>query len=142
MLTETVKKCFDRQSAAEGALESCCVALTDVDDAAVLRPPLLFCHFARGLGDAKYGESESYTALAPILQQALGSYNDLNPVMELVLFEDAISHVCRFPPFNVFNQSEANRITFSVNFQHFSKTNSCSYSKCMIHFELFNSFFG
>jgi len=27
---------------------------------------------------------------------ALHSYNELNPVMELVLFEDAISHVCRF----------------------------------------------
>ena len=95
MLTETVKKCFDRQSAAEGALESCCVALAEVDDVAVLRLPLLFCHFARGLGDAKYGEAETYTTLNPILQQALGSYNDLNPAMELVLFEDAVSHVCR-----------------------------------------------
>ena len=96
-----MKKCFDRQSAAEGALESCCAALADVDDAAVLRPPLLFCHFARGLGDAKYGESESYAALFPILQLALSSYNDLNPVMELVLFEDAISHICRFSSFIV-----------------------------------------
>ena len=117
-LVETVKKCFDRQSASEQALESCCAALADVDEASVMKTPLLFCHFARGLGDSKYGsvsnidriflllilktfvifkgEAENYTSLNEILQMALHSYNELNPVMELVLFEDAISHVCRF----------------------------------------------
>jgi dynein heavy chain len=54
-LVETVKKCFDRQSASEQALESCCAALADVDEASVMKTPLLFCHFARGLGDSKYG---------------------------------------------------------------------------------------
>lgn len=95
-LVETVKKCFDRQSASDQALESCCAALADVDEASVMRMPLLFCHFSRGLGDAKYGEAEGYASLSSILQQALSAYNELNPVMELVLFEDAISHVCRY----------------------------------------------
>lgn len=95
-LVDTVKKCFDRQSASEQALESCCAALADVDEASVMKTPLLFCHFSRGLGDAKYGEADGYSTLNTILQQALASYNELNPVMELVLFEDAISHVCRY----------------------------------------------
>ena len=33
--------------------------------------------------------------MAKILQEALTAYNELNPAMELVLFEDAISHICR-----------------------------------------------
>lgn len=94
-LVDTVKKCFDRQSASDQALESCCAALADVDEASVMRTPLLFCHFSRGLGDAKYGEAEGYASLNGILHQALAAYNELNPAMELVLFEDAISHVCR-----------------------------------------------
>ncbi len=95
LLVETVKKCFDRQSASDHTLESCCAALAEVDEPNVMRMPLLFCHFSRGLGDAKYGEAEGYDSLNNILQQALMAYNDLNPALELVLFEDAISHVCR-----------------------------------------------
>ena len=96
LLIETVKKCFDRQSASDHTLESCCAALAEVDEPNVMRMPLLFCHFSRGLGDAKYGEAEGYDSLNNILQQALMAYNDLNPALELVLFEDAISHVCRY----------------------------------------------
>ena len=54
-VADMVKKCFDRQSAAESSLETCCAALSEVEEAAILRMPLLFCHFARGLADAKYG---------------------------------------------------------------------------------------
>lgn len=34
-------------------------------------------------------------ALNKILMDALASYNELNAAMDLVLFEDAMSHICR-----------------------------------------------
>lgn len=33
--------------------------------------------------------------LSQLLQEALTEYNDVNPVMDLVLFEDAMRHICR-----------------------------------------------
>ena len=33
--------------------------------------------------------------LSKLLNDALRSYNELNAVMDLVLFEDAMSHICR-----------------------------------------------
>lgn len=33
--------------------------------------------------------------LATILRGALNDYNELNPAMDLVLFDDAMHHVCR-----------------------------------------------
>ena len=59
-VSDVVKKCYDRQSAAESALEACCAALAEVEESAVLKMPLLFCHFARGLSDAKYGAVSTY----------------------------------------------------------------------------------
>ncbi|XP_061771898.1 dynein axonemal heavy chain 11 [Nerophis ophidion] len=61
----------------------------------MIKEPLLFCHFA------KFGEESSYTAvtdwsvLRTTLTDALESYNELNATMDLVLFEDAMQHVCR-----------------------------------------------
>ncbi|KAJ3597932.1 hypothetical protein NHX12_001448 [Muraenolepis orangiensis] len=57
--------------------------------------PLLFCHFSQR------GEQRCYTALTDwaelrsLLTEALDSYNQLNAVMNLVLFQDAMEHVCR-----------------------------------------------
>jgi len=37
----------------------------------------------------------SFAELSELLVGALGEYNETNPVMDLVLFEDAMRHVCR-----------------------------------------------
>ena len=36
-----------------------------------------------------------WETLSKLLNEALKSYNELNAVMDLVLFEDAMSHICR-----------------------------------------------
>ncbi|CAG5911397.1 unnamed protein product [Menidia menidia] len=55
----------------------------------------LYCHFARGLGEARYMAAESWSSLSKTLQEALDSYNEVNATLNLVLFEDAMAHICR-----------------------------------------------
>lgn len=65
----------------------------DLDDAILKAEPLIYCHFATGIGDPKYLAVPSWKALRNILEEALESYNDINAIMNLVLFEDAMIHV-------------------------------------------------
>ena len=37
----------------------------------------------------------SWDSLHTLLKDALKGYNELNPAMDLVLFEDAMSHICK-----------------------------------------------
>ncbi|XP_070187600.1 dynein beta chain, ciliary-like isoform X2 [Littorina saxatilis] len=67
----------------------------DADENAVFARPLVFCHFAQGIGDNKYQAATGWTELNKILVEALESYNELNAAMNLVLFEDAMMHICR-----------------------------------------------
>jgi dynein heavy chain len=55
--------------------------------------PLLYCHFATGIGEPKYSPVSSWEHLNKTLDEALESYNELNAIMNLVLFEDAMMHV-------------------------------------------------
>ncbi|XP_061666302.1 dynein heavy chain 9, axonemal isoform X2 [Syngnathoides biaculeatus] len=55
----------------------------------------LYCHFARGLGEAKYMAVESWSSLRKHLLEVLDSYNEVNATLNLVLFEDAMAHICR-----------------------------------------------
>jgi dynein heavy chain len=58
--------------------------------------PLIYCHFAEGdLTDKLYDEVLSFDALGTILNNALKEYNEINAVMDLVLFIDAMKHICR-----------------------------------------------
>ena len=58
--------------------------------------PLIYCHFAEGdLNDKLYDEIGSFDALGDILNNALKEYNEINAVMDLVLFIDAMKHICR-----------------------------------------------
>lgn len=57
--------------------------------------PLVFCHFAEGIQDKIYQRVESMDKLRGILEDALTEYNEMFVTMNLVLFEDAIRHVCR-----------------------------------------------
>ena len=65
----------------------------DLDDEGLKANPLIYCHFASGIGDPKYLPVLSWTSLNKILDEALESYNELNAVMNLVLFEDAMQHM-------------------------------------------------
>ncbi|CAI9715296.1 Hypothetical predicted protein [Octopus vulgaris] len=67
----------------------------DCDAAALMKHPLIFSHFATGIGEPKYMPVPDWSSLRKILNEALANYNELNAVMNLVLFEDAMTHVCR-----------------------------------------------
>ncbi|CAG5122025.1 unnamed protein product [Candidula unifasciata] len=57
--------------------------------------PRICCHFAHGVGDLSYDFIQSWPQINKILTDALDSYNELNAAMNLVLFEDAMAHICR-----------------------------------------------
>nr|XP_060488661.1 dynein axonemal heavy chain 11 isoform X2 [Panthera onca] len=62
---------------------------------ALLQQPLIYCHFAHGGQDPHYLPVKDWEVLRTVLTEALDSHNELNAVMNLVLFEDAMQHVCR-----------------------------------------------
>ena len=67
----------------------------ETNETEVLVDPLIFCHFTKGLGEPKYMPIPSWDNLNKTLTDALKGYNELNAAMDLVLFEDAMSHICR-----------------------------------------------
>ncbi|KAF2978603.1 hypothetical protein EK904_004180 [Melospiza melodia maxima] len=74
---EMVKKCYD-----------------DIEDTLEQAKHMnIYCHFAKGLGEPGYRPVPSWEELNQILVEALDSYNEVNAAMDLVLFEDAMSHV-------------------------------------------------
>lgn len=72
-------------------------SIADIDDYYKKKDakPLIFCHFARGLAEKVYDEVSDYPSLYKTLMEALSEYNETNAVMDLVLFEDAMKHICR-----------------------------------------------
>ncbi|XP_049940954.1 dynein beta chain, ciliary-like [Schistocerca serialis cubense] len=64
-------------------------------DENIFDKPLIFCHFAEGIGESKYLPINNWAQLSRLLAEALGQYNDLVAAMNLVMFEDAMQHVCR-----------------------------------------------
>lgn len=69
--------------------------LEEIDEAKVFREPLIYCHFADGLNEPKYMQIKTWQTLASLLAEAMHSYNEFVGQMNLVLFEDAMSHICR-----------------------------------------------
>ncbi|KAJ3096963.1 hypothetical protein HDU97_005410 [Phlyctochytrium planicorne] len=76
--TETTKKVFE-----------------DMDQSQVIADPIIFTHFAMGIGEPKYGQIKDWAALKKLLDEAQLQYDEVNAAMNLVLFEDAMSHICR-----------------------------------------------
>ena len=74
-----------------------CTCSQDLDEGLLKAEPLIYCHFASGIGEPKYLSVPSWESLSRILEEALESYNEINAVMNLVLFEDAMHHmyVCK-----------------------------------------------
>lgn len=57
--------------------------------------PLIFAQFVASLDDRLYDQFPNQEALTSRLHEGLREYNDVNAVMDLVLFEDAMKHVCK-----------------------------------------------
>lgn len=57
--------------------------------------PLVFAQFVGGLDEKLYDQFPSTDSLKSRLEAALNEYNELNAVMDLVLFEDAMKHACK-----------------------------------------------
>ncbi|XP_041969099.1 dynein beta chain, ciliary-like [Aricia agestis] len=67
----------------------------EYDENVVFGTPLIYCHFAEGIGDPKYNPIRDWPHIKALLDESLSSYNDLIATMNLVLFEDAMYHICR-----------------------------------------------
>lgn len=57
--------------------------------------PLVFANFVGGLDEKLYDQFQTVDAMSKMLNYALREYNDMNAVMNLVLFEDAMKHACK-----------------------------------------------
>uniref|UniRef100_A0A8D2ZL57 Uncharacterized protein n=1 Tax=Scophthalmus maximus TaxID=52904 RepID=A0A8D2ZL57_SCOMX len=55
----------------------------------------MYCHFSQGQGEPRYLAVESWSTLNKTLLEVLDNYNDVNATLNLVLFEDAMAHICR-----------------------------------------------
>ncbi|CAB1446422.1 unnamed protein product, partial [Pleuronectes platessa] len=66
-----------------------------LEDKTLTKEPLLYCHFSQMSEEASYAPVADWSVLRTILTDALENYNELNAAMNLVLFEDAMQHVCR-----------------------------------------------
>jgi dynein heavy chain len=67
----------------------------DVDQEQLHAVPNLHTHFAGGIGEPKYQQVKDWDALKTVLEEALVNYNEVNAAMNLVLFQDAMQHICR-----------------------------------------------
>ncbi|EFC49517.1 axonemal dynein heavy chain beta [Naegleria gruberi] len=61
---------------------------------AIISKPLVFSHFVSG-GDGAYDQFTSTESVRKVLEEALKRHNLTKTNMDLVLFEDALEHVCR-----------------------------------------------
>ncbi|XP_061653101.1 dynein axonemal heavy chain 11 [Phyllopteryx taeniolatus] len=66
-----------------------------IEESIFIHQPLVYCHFAQGVGEPRYHLASDWEKLQKILIDALEHYNEMHAVMDLVLFEEAIHHVCR-----------------------------------------------
>ncbi|NWW98330.1 DYH17 protein, partial [Caloenas nicobarica] len=76
-------------------VDTCQKFFGELGEELVFAKPNIYFHFAQGLGDPKYLPVLSWPALSKLLGEALDGYNEVNAAMSLVLFEDAVSHICR-----------------------------------------------
>ncbi|NXG62204.1 DYH17 protein, partial [Hemiprocne comata] len=76
-------------------VDTCKKFFADLSEDLMFAKPNIYCHFAEGVGEPKYLPVPSWPALSKLLGEALESYNEVNAAMSLVLFEDAVSHICR-----------------------------------------------
>ncbi|NXH15458.1 DYH17 protein, partial [Bucco capensis] len=90
LINETDQKGFRKMLA-----DTCKKFFGELSEDLVFTKPNIYCHFTQGMGEHKYLPVQSWTALNKLLREALDSYNEVKVAMNLVLFEDAMSHICR-----------------------------------------------
>ncbi|XP_075760265.1 dynein axonemal heavy chain 17 isoform X2 [Pelodiscus sinensis] len=90
LIDEKDKESFGRVLAA-----TCKKYFDELGEGLLFAKPNIYCHFAQGIGEPKYLPVADSQNLNKLLVEALDSYNEVNAVMSLVLFEDAVSHICR-----------------------------------------------
>ncbi|XP_064167563.1 dynein axonemal heavy chain 11-like [Anguilla rostrata] len=66
-----------------------------IDESIFIHQPLIYCHFAHGMGESRYVQVSDWEKLHKTLTDALEHYNELHAVMNLVLFQEAMEHICR-----------------------------------------------
>ncbi|XP_078035559.1 dynein beta chain, ciliary-like isoform X9 [Augochlora pura] len=71
------------------------IPLQELDETTIFTEPIIFCHFAEGIGEPKYMPIKDWPQLTKLLDEALHNYNDLVAAMNLILFEDAMYQVCQ-----------------------------------------------
>jgi dynein heavy chain len=75
---ETIKKAFE-----------------ELDQNQIFSEPLIYSHYAMGMNEPKYLAIKDWPSYKKILEEALEQYQEANAAMDLVLFEDAMSHISR-----------------------------------------------
>ncbi|CAK8694647.1 unnamed protein product [Clavelina lepadiformis] len=95
MSTDIAKKFFD-----------------DIAEDQIKPDPHIYCHFATGIGEPKYFPIPTWDALNKLLVEALDNYNEMNAVMSLVLFGDAMAHICRIN--RIFESPRGNALLVGV----------------------------
>lgn len=66
----------------------------EFDDELIFAQPLIYCHFTQPF-DQKYMPINSWNSLNELLMEIQCNYNDIIGHMNLVLFKDAMTHICR-----------------------------------------------
>uniref|UniRef100_A0A674GSU7 Dynein axonemal heavy chain 17 n=1 Tax=Taeniopygia guttata TaxID=59729 RepID=A0A674GSU7_TAEGU len=85
----------DQYSFKKVMADICKASFQEINEDLMFAKPNIYCHFAQGMDESKYMPVASWAALSDLLGEALDSYNEVNAAMNLVLFEDAVSHICR-----------------------------------------------
>ena len=67
----------------------------DLDQGQVFPNPHIFCNCWKDLDEKSYNKVDTMDKLSKILGDALNAYNETNAAMNLVLFDDAMKHICR-----------------------------------------------
>ncbi|XP_025049146.1 dynein heavy chain 17, axonemal-like [Alligator sinensis] len=85
----------DQESFGRVLVATCKKHFDELGETLLFTKPNIYCHFAHGIGEPKYLPVSGWPSLNKLLAEALDTYNEVNAVMNLVLFEDAVSHICR-----------------------------------------------
>ncbi|XP_025202252.1 dynein beta chain, ciliary-like, partial [Melanaphis sacchari] len=85
----------DQETFSKTIIEQIKKTFNDIPENEYLISPLIFSHFADGIGDQKYMPVRSWSVLQKLLNDAMKSYDEFLGAINLVLFEDAMSHICR-----------------------------------------------
>ena len=108
----------------------------------------------RGIGEPKYMPVQDWKGLNKILTDALASYNELNAAMDLVLFEDAMSHICKInrilesPRGNALlvgvggsGKQSLSRLAAYLSSMEVFQVNKKTLCKYFFHFDIMNIFY-